>query len=109
MGVPSPGASQSISFPATVLNTIVAESIDEMCTKLEADLGTGKAFDEALRVVLAAETKEFKHVIFNGDNYTDEWVVEAEKRGLLNHRDTLAALPAIVAERTRPSSRSTPS
>lgn len=93
------GASQSISFPATVLNTIVAESIDEMCGKLEADLGTGMPFDEALRSVLAAETKEFKHIIFNGDNYTQEWVEEAERRGLLNHRDTLDALPAIVAEK----------
>ncbi len=93
------GASQSISFPATVLNTIVAESIDEMCNKLEADLSGGMAFDEALRGVLAAETKEFKHVIFNGDNYTPEWVEEAERRGLLNHRDTLSALPAIVDEK----------
>jgi glutamine synthetase len=93
------GSSQSISFPATVLNTIVAESIDELCTKLEASLETGTAFNEALRVLLAEEIHEFKHVIFNGDNYSDEWVEEAERRGLLNLRSTMDALPGIVAEK----------
>ncbi len=93
------GSSQSISFPATVLNTIVAESIDEMCTELDADLAKGVTFDDALRTVLAAETKEFKHIIFNGDNYSAEWVEEAKRRGLLNQRSTLDALPAIVAEK----------
>ena len=48
------GSSQSISFPATALNTIVAESIDEMCTKLEAELGRGTSFADALRALLAA-------------------------------------------------------
>ncbi len=93
------GASQSISFPATVLNTIVAEAIDEMCGKMEADLRNGTAFDDALRTLLAAETKEFKHIIFNGDNYSAEWAKEAERRGLLNLRSTMDALPAIVAEK----------
>ena len=78
------GSSQSISFPATVLNTIVAESLDELCTMLEGELEKGTAFDDALRDLLAKEIHGFKHVIFNGDNYSDEWVVEAEKRGLLN-------------------------
>ncbi|MGW8265796.1 MAG: glutamine synthetase III family protein [Longimicrobiales bacterium] len=93
------GASQSISFPATVLNTIVADAIDEMCTTLEADLNTGVAFDDALRSLLASETKEFKKIIFNGDNYSPVWVEEAESRGLLNLRTTMDALPAIVAEK----------
>ncbi|MDP2959500.1 MAG: glutamine synthetase III [Longimicrobiales bacterium] len=93
------GSSQSISFPATVLNTVVAESIDDMCTKLEADLAKGATFDDALRTLLAAETKEFKHIIFNGDNYSAEWVEEAKRRGLLNQRSTMDALPAMVAEK----------
>lgn len=93
------GASQSISFPATVLNTIVADAIDEMCTTLEAELKTGVAFDEALRSLLASETREFKQVIFNGDNYSPAWVKEAENRGLLNLRSTMEALPAIVTEK----------
>jgi glutamine synthetase len=78
------GSSQSISFPATVLNTIVAESLDDLCTKLEASLEAGTDFNVALRTLLAEEIHEFKHVVFNGDNYTEEWVEEAEQRGLLN-------------------------
>lgn len=93
------GSSQSISFPATALNTIVAEAIDDMCTRLEAELGRGTPFADALRALLASEVKEFKHVIFNGDNYSQEWVKEAERRGLLNLRTTMDALPVIVAEK----------
>lgn len=93
------GSSQSVSFPAMVLNTIVAESIDELCTKLEAELEKGTSFDDALRELLAAEIHEFKHVVFNGDNYSEEWVVEAESRGLLNLKSTMDALPKIVDEK----------
>ncbi|MGD8321014.1 MAG: glutamine synthetase III [Gemmatimonadota bacterium] len=93
------GASQSISFPATVLNTIVAHAIDEMCDKLEASLEKGTAFDEALRLLLAEEAKGFMHVVFNGDNYSEEWVTEAERRSLLNLRSTMDALPNLVAEK----------
>ncbi len=92
------GGSQSISFPATVLNTIVAESIDDLTTRLEDALDNGSSFDEALRALLADEIHEFKHVIFNGDNYASEWVEEAERRGLLNRKNTLEALPALVDE-----------
>ena len=70
-----------------------------MCTKLEAELANGTAFDEALRALLASEIPEFKQIVFNGDNYSDEWVVEAESRGLLNLRSTMDALPRIVDEK----------
>jgi len=93
------GSSQSVSFPAMVLNTIVAEAVDDLCTKLEAELENGTSFDDALRDLLASEIHEFKHVIFNGDNYADEWVVEAEGRGLLNLGSTMDALPKIVDEK----------
>jgi len=93
------GGSQSVSGPATALNTIVAEAIDDLCTKLEAELEKGTAFDEALRALLAEEIHEFKHVIFNGDNYTDEWVEEAKSRGLLNLTSTMDALPLLVSEK----------
>lgn len=93
------GSSQSISWPATVLNTVVAESIDDLCTKLEADLEKGTLFDDALRALLAEEIHEFKHIIFNGDNYSEEWIDEAERRGLLNLRATMDALPTIVEEK----------
>jgi len=91
------GGGQSISFPATVLNTIVAESIDELCTKLEGALKKkGSKFDVELRKLLAKEIHEFKHIMFNGDNYTAEWVKEAKKRGLLNLRSTMESLPKMV-------------
>lgn len=93
------GSSQSVSFPAMVLNTIVAESIDILCTKLEAELERGTSFDDALRALLAAEIHEFKHIVFNGDNYSEEWVEEAERRGLLNLRNTMDALPRLVDEK----------
>ena len=91
------GSGQSVSFPATVLNTIVAESIDELCAKLEGALKKkGSKFDVELRKLLAREIHEFKHIMFNGDNYTAEWVKEAKKRGLLNLKSTMEALPKIV-------------
>ena len=93
------GSAQSVSFPVTVLNTIVAESIDELCGQLEGALEKGTSFDDALRSLLASEIHEFKHVIFNGDNYSDEWTVEAESRGLLNLRSTMDALPKLVEEK----------
>jgi len=93
------GASQTISLPATVLNTVVAEAIDEMATKLEAQVEDGAELRDALRGLLAEEVHDFKRIIFNGDNYSEEWVEEAERRGLLNHRSTIDALPALVEEK----------
>jgi glutamine synthetase len=93
------GSSQSISFPATVLNTIVAEAIDEMVTRLHQEVDAGKELGTALAELLADEVKGFKRIIFNGDGYSDEWVEEAESRGLLNLRGTLDALPYLVSEK----------
>jgi glutamine synthetase len=86
------GSSQSISWPATVLNTIVAESIDDLCTELETEIGKGQDIDDALKALLVEEIPRFKRIVFNGDNYTEEWHKEAERRGLLNLRATLDAL-----------------
>jgi glutamine synthetase len=86
------GASQSISFPATVLNTIMAESIDELCTELEKAVGK-RDFEEALHKVLSREIGRVRRIIFNGDGYSAEWHEEAAKRGLLNLRTTLDVLP----------------
>ncbi len=91
------GGAQSISFPATVLNTIVAEAIDELCTKLDGAMKKkGAKFDVELRKLLAKEIHEFKHIMYNGDNYTEEWVKEAKKRGLLNLKTTMESLPRLV-------------
>jgi glutamine synthetase len=93
------GSSQSVSFPATVLNTIVAEAIDEMVTDLEARMADGADLGQALQGLLSDEAKSFKPIIFNGDGYSDEWVEEAERRGLLNLRTTMDALPSLVNDK----------
>jgi glutamine synthetase len=95
----APGSSQSISFPATVLNTIVAEAIDEMCEALETELQSGAEFEEALRRLLGKEVAATKRILFNGDGYSEEWHQEAERRGLLNLPNTVAALQLLVSDK----------
>ncbi|HEY7310321.1 MAG TPA: glutamine synthetase type III, partial [Gemmataceae bacterium] len=90
------GGSQSIAGPNTVLNTIVAESLDYIATYLEKAKGQGKDVNKAIQELLPAIIKESKKVIFNGDNYTPDWHQEAEKRGLPNLRNTVDALPIIL-------------
>ena len=73
------GSSQSISFPAAVLNTIVAESLDYLAEKIKAK--GAKNINQAVFEVLKSEIKDIKPILFNGDNYTKEWEDEAGKRG----------------------------
>jgi glutamine synthetase len=94
------GASQSISFPATVLNTIVAEAIDELCTGLEQECSGGTSLEDALRALLAREIPKIRRVIFNGDGYSEEWHEEAARRGLLN-LTTLEALDRMTDDKNR--------
>jgi len=91
------GSSQSISFPATVLNTIVAESIDYLAEKIKAK--GAKNINQAVFEVLKSEIKDIKHILFNGDNYTKEWEVEAGKRGLPNYKTTPVALKAMITSK----------
>jgi glutamine synthetase len=90
------GSSFNIAGPNTILNTIVAESLDYVATQLETATKGGKDLTKAIQDLLPAILKEHKRVIFNGDNYTEEWHNEAEKRGLANHRNTVDALPVIT-------------
>lgn len=76
----SPGSSQSISSPNIVLNTIVAEELKQFADELEA----ADDFSVALNKLIKRTIKEHKRIIFNGDGYSEEWVREAEARGLLN-------------------------
>jgi len=94
------GSSQSLSFPNTVLNTIVAEAIDELASALEQALSGGTSIEEAIRTVLRKSYSEHKRVVFGGDNYSEEWHAEAEQRGLLNLRTTPDALPYLVESQT---------
>ncbi|HET9986551.1 MAG TPA: glutamine synthetase III [Longimicrobiales bacterium] len=90
------GASQSISFPATVLNTIVAASIDELATALEQRLRDGSTLEDAVRQLILERMPAIKRIVFNGDNYSEAWHQEAERRGLLNLKTTLDALPRLT-------------
>jgi glutamine synthetase len=88
------GSSQSIATPNTVLNTIVADSLEFIADKIEAATKGGKAdFNAAVQQIVKEVLSENKRVLFNGDNYSSEWHAEAEKRGLPNHRHTLESLP----------------
>ncbi len=89
---------QSIAGPNTVLNTIVAESLDYIATKLEADIKAGKDFNKSVQSLLAALIKENKRVIFNGDGYTEEWHKEAAKRGLPNLKTSVEAIPHLISK-----------
>ena len=93
------GSSQSVSFPLTVLNTIVAEAVDALATDLGERLGkrrSQKAVAEALRETIAASYRAHKAVVFNGDGYSDAWHAEAEARGLLNLKTTPDALAVLT-------------
>ncbi|MBL8792708.1 MAG: glutamine synthetase III, partial [Planctomycetia bacterium] len=90
------GGSQSVSGPNTVLNTIVAESLDFIASNLEAAVKGGKDLNKAIQDLLPGIIAESKKVLFNGDGYTEEWHKEAEKRGLPNMKNTVDSLPVII-------------
>ncbi len=90
-----PGSSFSIAGPNYVINTIVAESLAVFADALEA----ATDFDAALAKLVRDTFIAHKRILFNGNNYADEWVVEAEKRGLLNLKSTVEALPCLVADK----------
>jgi glutamine synthetase len=94
------GSSMSLALPNTVLNTIVAEAIDELAAQLEALTGAGTTVDEAVVQVVRDVYAANKQIVFDGDNYADTWHEEAERRGLANLRTTPDALPWLVEEST---------
>jgi glutamine synthetase len=95
------GSNQSPAFPNTVLNTIVAASVDELTDKLQTALKrSGATLEKAVTSVVKEAWTANKQVVFDGDNYTEEWHAEAEKRGLANLRTTPDALPWLVQKQT---------
>jgi glutamine synthetase len=90
------GSSFSIAGPNTVLNTIVAESLDFIATALEKAKAEGKDLNRAVQELLPGILRESRRVFFDGDNYAAEWHAEAEKRGLPNLRNTPDSLPSIL-------------
>lgn len=89
-------SNQNVAFPATCLNIAVAESLDTMCTELEAAVAKEQTIEDAVAALLKKLIKQHKRIIFNGNGYADEWQKEAGKRGLLNLRNTVDALPELV-------------
>ena len=85
----APGSSQNCAASQAVLNTIVAESIDAICDKLEA---AGGDFNVELQKLLKRLIAKHKRILFSGDGYADEWREEAKRRGLPDLRSTLEAI-----------------
>ncbi len=90
------GSSASISSPNVVLNTIVADVLEEFANELEG----AENFKDSLHELLKKTIKEHKRIIFNGNNYSDEWVKEAERRGLYNLKNTTEAIPYFATEKS---------
>ena len=84
-----PGSSFSVAGPNTVLNTIVAEALRQFADELERS----DDFKHDVYQLIRRTICEHKRIIFNGNNYADEWVAEAERRGLSNYRSTADAVP----------------
>ncbi|NLE08344.1 MAG: glutamine synthetase type III [Dehalococcoidales bacterium] len=89
------GSAQSIAQVNYVLNTIVAESLCQFADRLEKAENTTKEISS----IILETIKSHKKVIFNGNNYSDEWVIEAEKRGLPNIKNTVDAIAVIRSEK----------
>ena len=87
------GSTVSIACPNIMLNTIIADALSQFADELEK----ADDFTAALNKLIKRNIKEHKRIIFNGNNYSEEWVEEAKKRGLLNLRSTADALPYYIS------------
>ena len=90
-----PGSSASISGINVVLNTAVAESLEQFADALEGS----KDFEADLQALIRSVLIKHKRILFNGNGYDDAWLAEAERRGLLNLRTTPEALPYYLADK----------
>ena len=86
------GSSQSIAPANISINSAVAASLDYVANELEKDVANGVKLNAAVQSLLTKLFKEHQNIIFNGDNYTEEWAIEAERRGLPNLRNSVDAL-----------------
>ena len=89
------GSTFSISGPNVILNTIVADALCQFADVLEK----ADDFTSSLNTLIKSTIQEHKRIIFNGNNYTDAWVQEAQVRGLLNLKSTADALPYFISEK----------
>ncbi len=91
-----PGSSQSIAFVNTVINTTMADSLKYIADKLENCTDMEQACEQIINEI----TEKHGRIIFNGNNYSQEWVTEAEKRGLPHHRSGIDAITAFTDSKT---------
>jgi glutamine synthetase len=89
------GSSDSVAEPNIVLNTIIAEAFAEACDELEK----ADDFNEAVHDLIKKYMSEHQRIVFNGNGYSDEWVAEAERRGLPNITSMVDAIPALVTDK----------
>ena len=89
------GSSDSVASPNVVLNTIVAEAFCDIADELEK----ADDFELALHDLIKKLATEHQRIVFNGDGYSDEWIVEAEKRGLPNIKTMVDAIPALTTDK----------
>ena len=89
------GSRDSIASPNIVLNTIVAEAFADACDAIEKS----EDFDKAVHDLIKEYATENQRIVFNGDGYSEEWVKEAERRGLPNIRSMVEAIPAMTTEK----------
>ncbi len=94
-----PGSALSVADPNIVLNTAVAEELRRMYDKLK-DVAADKLEEEVTKL-LRSMLLDHKKVLFNGNGYTDEWIEEAEKRGLYNLKSLPQAMPRLVADKNK--------
>jgi glutamine synthetase len=95
------GSAASPAWPNTVLNTIVADSVDDLTEKLKTALkGAGASLEKAVTAVVKDVWAANKQIVFDGDGYSEAWHKEAEKRGLANLRTTPDALPWLIDKQT---------
>lgn len=90
------GSSMSVAGPNTVLNTIVADALSQMADELEK----AKDFDKAVIKLIKKTVTEHKRIVFNGNGYSDEWIMEAEKRGLPHVKSMVEAIPFLTTEKS---------
>ena len=86
------GSASSVAGPNTILNTIVADALSQFADELEKADDVMSAVDDIIRKTI----KKHKRIIFNGNNYSEEWVEEAKNRGLLNLKSTPEAIPYLI-------------
>jgi glutamine synthetase len=96
------GSAASIAWPNTVLNTIIAESLECIADRLEAEVGSRPSktkLEAAVKRVLREFVTQHRRVVFDGDNYDSKWHEEAERRGLPHLRSTVDALPTLSSKK----------